>query len=260
MTIIQPEGARSILGVEGRAFNVVTWEGNGSAKAPRSIANQSWTSALRTSSEGRRVRVKLRFDDNCRNGHMSFGMTGESWHPKEARGPNGPGGAGGQIQDEIADAFPELIPLMQWHLCTTDGPLHYEANTIYHARDRDHHGLRAGERRQLVNGRTKLPVWQLTGPGGSVLPASSGDWVDALEAPPPILANWTPVWIEGKGKVRDLDAARRSAIWPEATDEQLMQEPEELRAMLRQRLPDLMARFKRAMTEDCGFLWRDPGQ
>ena len=47
-----------------------------------------------------------------------------------------------------------------------------------------------------------------------------------------------------EGKVRELDTARRAAIWPEATDAELMQEPEALRAQLQARLPALMEAFR----------------
>ena len=52
----------------------------------------------------------------------------------------------------------------------------------------------------------------------------------------------------------ELDAARRSAIWPEATDADLMQEPEALRAALIARHPALMAEF-RAAVESLGFIY-----
>jgi len=48
----------------------------------------------------------------------------------------------------------------------------------------------------------------------------------------------------GEGKERDLDAARRTAIWPDATDEELCAPKEELTKALRARLPELMERFK----------------
>lgn len=59
---------------------------------------------------------------------------------------------------------------------------------------------------------------------------------------------------EGEGKERDLDAARRVAVWPDATDAELMQEPEELRAALVARLPGLIAAM-RADIEAAGFVW-----
>ncbi|WP_210235247.1 hypothetical protein, partial [Mesorhizobium sp. M2D.F.Ca.ET.206.01.1.1] len=58
-------------------------------------------------------------------------------------------------------------------------------------------------------------------------------------------------------KARDLDAARRAAIWPEASDAELSVEPEALKAALAARLPALIAEFRRDM-ETAGFLWQAP--
>lgn len=55
-------------------------------------------------------------------------------------------------------------------------------------------------------------------------------------------------------KARELEAARRSALWPEATDADLMQETEALRAALVARHPALMAEF-RAAVESLGFIY-----
>ncbi len=57
-----------------------------------------------------------------------------------------------------------------------------------------------------------------------------------------------------QGKERDLEAARRSAIWPDASDEVLCLPPEELKAALQARLPALMQAFRRDMLE-LGFEW-----
>jgi len=38
----------------------------------------------------------------------------------------------GCLHDEIRQHFPELAHLIKWHLVSTDGPLHYIANTLYH--------------------------------------------------------------------------------------------------------------------------------
>ncbi len=162
-TIIRQETARTILGVPGRAHNVVIWPGNGSAKAPEELANQQWVSETRRWTEGRdrlSMRVTIRHDDNCRNGHPSFGMTVDGF-------TNGRADWGGAAHDAIREHFPELTPLLRWHLCSTDGPLHYIANTCYHAGDRDHNGLRAGEVRQIRNGKSGLLCWRLVmrGPG-----------------------------------------------------------------------------------------------
>ena len=59
-----------------------------------------------------------------------------------------------------------------------------------------------------------------------------------------------------KGKERELDKARSSAIWPDATDEQLSVPREELKAALLARLPGLVAEFRAAM-DAIGFEWRE---
>lgn len=59
-------------------------------------------------------------------------------------------------------------------------------------------------------------------------------------------------WSEGKE--RRLDYARSTAVWPEATDEQLCLPAEELAKLLEARLPALVERF-RAGVEAVGFHW-----
>ena len=134
----------------------------------------------------------VRHDDRCKNGHNSFSITGE------LSGSDGTE-SGGCMHEDIAEHFPELRHLIKWHLCSTDGPLHYVANTVYLAGDRDHWG-KAGE------------------------------------------------------KERELDAARRSAIWPDATDEQLCSSKEDLTALLEARLPAVLEEFRRDV-EAFGFTY-----
>lgn len=57
-----------------------------------------------------------------------------------------------------------------------------------------------------------------------------------------------------RGKAQNLEAARRAAFWPDATDEDLMQEPTALAKALNERLPKLMEEFKAAI-EGVGFHW-----
>ena len=128
-----------------------------------------------------KITAEVRFDDECKNGHKTFAITGEIL--REAKTGRWVFDCCGQIQDDIAKHFPDLVPFFKWHLCSTDGPLYYLENTLY--------------------------------------------WVD-----------------EG-----DLEAARKTAIWPDATLEQL-QDEEQLKA----RLPGLLAEF-RAAVESLGFEW-----
>ena len=164
--------------------------------------------------------VTLRYDDQCGNGHNTFSMT--------ASGRD----MGGCCHEEIVQAFPDLEPFIKWHLCSSDGPLHYIENTIYHA----------------------APV-----------PVEQGKWwfslenkklriVDVAERERMIERYGEQAHFESypnpMAKESNLDAARHSAIWPEATDAELL--ASDLREKLEQRLPKLLTNFQAAM-EQLGF-------
>lgn len=196
----------------------------------------------------------VRHDDRCGNGHNTFSITGDVYirdrHYGEPTVKHESGAtlwlsASGCIHDEIAEHFPELIPLLKYHLCSTDGPIHYVANTMYLAGRRDCNGLREGETRQIRNGKTGQLSWILT--PDRELPKH----VDADECPTETVTMQYVPWNQtGEGKPRDLDAARRCAVWPEATDEELTAPGLEQR--LRDRLPALMIDF-RAVIESLNF-------
>ena len=127
------------------------------------------------------LKAVVRHDDRCENGHNTFSVTASLYVGYVER-------ACGCLHDEICERIPELAPFIKWHLCSTDGPLHYVANTVYH-----------------VNSKEFAYHWE--GP--------------------------------------DLDAARRSAIWPDATDEALIEPWLEQR--LADRLPALLEDFQAAV-------------
>ena len=77
-----------------------------------------------------RITANVRHDDQCGNGHNTFSITGEI--SRQARNGRWMEDSGGCIHDEISRHFPELRPLIKWHLCSTDEPMHYVANTVYH--------------------------------------------------------------------------------------------------------------------------------
>lgn len=247
------EYQRSINGIEGRMFR----------RTPRDVArgtwlNQTWKTSreFHEGSQRRVIVVEMRFDDCCGNGHNDFAITAEIRDPSR-RGDRGYL-AGGCLHDEIAQHFPGLAPLIKWHLCGTDGPMHYIANAVYFAGNRDCHGLREGESRQIRNGKTGAPVWRLvaTTADGREL-REIPKYVDSETQPeaPAVRVAYEP-WLKiGEGKAREFDKARSSAVWPEATDEELSAEPEALRAALTARLPALLAAFRRDMVEVCGFAW-----
>jgi hypothetical protein len=52
---------------------------------------------------------------------------------------------GGRNPEFVAEVWPEYAKYLKWYLCSSDGPMHYLANTIYHASDKDCNGKRKGE-------------------------------------------------------------------------------------------------------------------
>lgn len=139
--VISEEFAHSINGVKGRMFGRTI---GGNNYKPGTFTSQKWGASreYRNGGDRFRMRVKIRFDDDCRNGRNSFSITCDI---DEARGGKWSEYGGGAAHEEIARVFPELAHLIKWHLCSTDGPMHYIANAVYLAGDRDHNGKRAGE-------------------------------------------------------------------------------------------------------------------
>jgi hypothetical protein len=85
-----------------------------------------------------RITVTVRYDDQCGNGHNSFGITAEidEWCGYWTND------CGGCCHEHVAKHFPELTPLIKWHLTSTDGPMHYLQNAKYWA---GHSGYREGK-------------------------------------------------------------------------------------------------------------------
>lgn len=186
--------------------------------------------------------VEVRFDDTCRNGRMDFAITGTLRRGYSFE-------SGGCCHDLVAEWFPELAHLIKWHLFATDGPMHYIANTIYHA---DEHGpthawvyylgKRASDPLGIGDDSVKE---RLLG----YVKASIAKKAEGVEG-------YTVKWDEKTAKTRNLEHARSCAIWPDATDEQLTAPRAELEAALRARLPALLAEFKATMLA-AGFEWRE---
>ncbi len=152
----------------------------------------------------------------------------------------------GHMPLEIERYFPELAPLIKWHL--TDpltGPMHYIANTLFLAGNRDHNGLVEGEQ-QVILGPNKIPTWVLQ----SVPPINTR--LTQEEKPDPVKLEWVKWTRIGEGKERDFATARLTAVWPEATEAELSLPPHELRELLEARLPQLMIDFNN-MLKSIGF-------
>jgi hypothetical protein len=292
-TIHTPEHEHTMFGVTGRMHNRVLDTTTGVFR------NQKFIATKYGNGEAALFTVEVRFDDECNNGHQSFSITGHV------------GNMGGCIHEEIAKHFPELAHLIKWHLVSTDGPMHYVANTTYHASNRDHNGklkgepwawskgIRFGNSPVTVKVNDAFYMWLVAADEFNSKAAKSNpayirfepvavphkkrdgdtykyadkytfkgydvEWAycpfdTAKEAEEfssaLILSHFfvkTPT-LFSEGKERNLDHARSSAVWPEATDEQLCLPKEELTALLKARLPALLKAFRDDM-EAAGFLW-----
>jgi|TARA_R100001530_G_scaffold31707_2_gene24883 hypothetical protein len=176
-----------------------------------------------------RITATVRHDDQCGNGHNSFSITGETY--RKAKNGQWVWDSCGCIHDDIAKHFPKLAPFIKWHLTSADGPMHYIANTVYHATAIDKY---QGKwyfylETQLIRIVNKTERQE-------------------MEAKYPGNCKFEPYY-NSLTKEPDLAAARRSAIWPNATLEQLTD-----KAQLTARLPALMADFQRDV-ESLGLIY-----
>jgi len=245
-----------------------------------------------------RIIAEVRHDDSCGNGHNSFAITG-TIYSSESSTADRYFETGGCIHDEITKHFPELAPFIKWHLSSTDGPMHYVANTLYHSRDRTHRGVEIGapvafteclkfegipftyEEKEkgffnyVKNGCFDTEVIRIDHPKNPALysanytlgnfeherPSPSGEWYDCLFKSEREALEWLEMlqtfkvefvqiptkWCEEVEP--NLEGARRSAVWPEATLEQLQN-----KELLEARLPQLMEDFKKDV-ESLGLIY-----
>jgi hypothetical protein len=117
--------------------------------------------------------VKLRWNDECRNGYKTFAITGTLYQSEPLCERNVI--SCGCLHDDIREHAPKYAECIPYHLVSAYEPMHYVANTLY--------------------------------------------------------------WI----KEGQLDNARESAVWPDATDDELRNATAET---LKDRLPAVMQGFK----------------
>ncbi|MCK4500737.1 hypothetical protein KAU11_09565 [Candidatus Babeliales bacterium] len=164
--------------------------------------------------------ISLRYDDNCGNGHNSFAITADIRSGTRLD-------ACGCCHDDIIKHAPKYAHLIKWHLCSSDGPMHYIANTVYNA---DQHGP------------TKCHIKFNDEKNG--LSESSLKYCDIKKGQTIVDSHPDLYSMEidlSTAKEADYDAARSSAIWPEATDEMLARP--DLKDALDARLPALLSSF-----------------
>lgn len=122
--------------------------------------------------------VAIRWDDECRNGHNSFAVTGTIYGPDriphESTTTNKAGKTlwccgGGCCHELIAKHCPEFAHLIRWHLFDPSGPMHYISNTVYSAGERDCWGTLKGEVRSY-EARIRFNGCQISFAVGKLLP------------------------------------------------------------------------------------------
>jgi len=166
-----------------------------------------------------KLKVNIRYDDQCGNGHNSFSITADLYRD----GQHWPGGC---LHDDILEFAPEFAHLIKWHLAGSNGPIHYIENTTYHAK----------EVKKLQH-FVYLDKTEVT--GKNLLGLYSDDELQAVKDKFKGFSLTINTEATSDSKDSDIDAARECAIWPEATLEQL-QDKEQLQA----RLLELMREFK----------------
>lgn len=78
------------------------------------------------------LEVKIRLDDECKNGRQDFAITGTQWEIGRRRAERNITRFG-CIHDYILEAFPEFEPFVKLHLCDFEGvPMHAIENMRYH--------------------------------------------------------------------------------------------------------------------------------
>lgn len=258
--------------------------------------HQAISDVRRCPETGDLVRVVLRYDDRCGNGHNTFSITADVW--EGGRAVRSEPDRCGCCHEDVARVFPEYAHLIKWHLTSSDEPMHYVANTLYHARDREYMNKAIGEpvrwekrlgfigcpftfklRKSAIdfilaekaqghpfepeqvpnteNPELYSPNYTLKGYKGDHSNAWVGalwnnhqdamDFVQALNTYEPVTVDIPTAW--NKAETPNLEAARVSAVWPDATLEQLQD-----KAALEARLPELMQQFKADM-EALGFTY-----
>ena len=88
----------------------------------------------RLDNEGNQWKIEISLDDDCKNGHQDFSLTGTCWEGGKSRIDRNMK-FGGACGDTIVKLFPEYEIFERLHICDFNGsPMYPIANAIYHAK------------------------------------------------------------------------------------------------------------------------------
>lgn len=124
---------------------------NAQLKLPESILTkhqkQKHTKHVEIDGKIHTLFIDIRHDDECNNGHNTFSITGSLFTGEYQTEPKSDRNlvVCGCIHEIIEQYAPQFAPFIKWHLVSTDSPMHFVANPLYHAGDRDYNGRSKGE-------------------------------------------------------------------------------------------------------------------
>lgn len=97
----------------------------------------------RLDNEGNQWKIEISLDDDCKNGHQDFSLTGTCWEGGKTRIDRNMK-FGGACGDTIIKSFPEYEIFERLHICDFNGsPMYPIANAIYHAKRKGKESLQS---------------------------------------------------------------------------------------------------------------------
>src|SRR5574344_224936 len=88
----------------------------------------------RVDKNGNQWKIEISLDDDCKNGHQDFSLTGTCWEGKKSRIDRNMK-FGGACGDTIIKLFPEYEIFERLHICDFNGaPMYAVENGMYHAK------------------------------------------------------------------------------------------------------------------------------
>ena len=97
----------------------------------------------RLDNEGNQWKIEISLDDDCKNGHQDFSLTGTCWEKGKIRIDRNMK-FGGACGDTIVKLFPEYEIFERLHICDFNGsPMYPIGNAIYHAKRKGKESLQS---------------------------------------------------------------------------------------------------------------------
>lgn len=98
------------------------------------MSNDLRYSITKATKDGGKIKIKIRLNDECKNGHQDFSITADGYE-KDGRGRL-VWSYGGRCHDDILAAAPEFQIFVNLHNCDYTGvPVYVSANGFYHLRN-----------------------------------------------------------------------------------------------------------------------------